>query len=645
MFNPKKLLTYQLVVTVACAALTLNCFSQRLEITPGAETSISCTNQPLPCTWSAQIGACGSVNFLEVQVGFSKTLSFDIGNSDFLAQLDITKIEIVDGSKHFFLRNSSGDNVTSLPAVSFSGVGSQTIEVVFHPDLKAITSASTQQPFLDQILIESNTEPCYPDADGDNSNGSHQIFIDLIGVAKRNPVHYGLTLDKSGSMDLIVTGSTTRLDLLKSAAKYFIDLVNDRNDPNGTDQLAAVSFSTTASPLIDLSPIDPTMKTTIDDLASENLTAVGQGLELTDLNMGAAPVDGINAILLFTDGEENVPPYMADITINNNPKIFTIGMGTSSSSQTKLSNLATAFGGAYYQVPDGMTYTVGVLPIELQKAYLGIFASLTSMEEVIDPIFQVSLGSSEVLVSSAQITSSDSRAVFTVFEKEENRGFYETEIRSPGGTIIKNGTLAGGLIGRITQGETYTIYSVDFPNSAADTTYQGQWELILKPPKDQMDAQKIVPVGFAAIVLSDLKLDVMVGSEGDEPGSEIEVSTDVIEEDEPGGDIDDVQVTVTTPSNITYPVKSQKNSLGRMVAKFPDTHQAGTYRIFVRAQVKNRDGQVTTREKTRHIALGKAVTPAPDPCVPCQWIKILIVVFVILAIVLIVMFYRKRSTR
>ena len=266
------------------------------------------------------------------------------------------------------------------------------------------------------------------------------------------------------------------------------------------------------------------------------------------------------------------------------------------------------------------------------------------MQGVVDPVVDVPLASSENLVGSAWITSSDRNALVSVFDRPIDARFFDLELRSPIGEKVINGSLPSGILGNIRNADGYAIFFVDF-SKAISNSFVGKWDLILKPKlKETNNAPKIVPIGFAVSVFSDLKMDVRVGTISTTPGNEITIALDATESDVAIATIKDILVTLTTPLGKVIDIKAQKDSFGKWVAQYPHTYDAGTYQIFVRTTLQNSKGELTTREQTKHIALSY---PSPglanQSCISCLWIRVLIIVSIILIVIMLYVLIRKKS--
>jgi len=172
--------------------------------------------------------------------------------------------------------------------------------------------------------------------DNDNTTNTAYSFYDLTATGRKAQI--GFALDLSGSMDASFEGST-RLTIAKQKAAMFATLVEDDNQLGvfsfNTGNSANSSFTTTyntpsTSPvsLADTSVI-ASMQTISGDIqrgfiagqidnpavTASGCTPVGQGLlrarqEINAMTPPAGPPTPGKAIVLFSDGMQNVRPFV-----------------------------------------------------------------------------------------------------------------------------------------------------------------------------------------------------------------------------------------------------------------------------------------------------------------------------------------------
>jgi len=183
-------------------------------------------------------------------------------------------------------------------------------------------------PYIDyEITFNLNVD--YPDSVSESLKCKIPI--------SRQPVKVALVLDISGSMNLTTSEGPKRWEVLRNCTKLFTrELENFRLNDN--DSVSVTYFTNSIiEPVPPLSPnfnlITPNTATTrvsslidndIGDRSPLYSTAMGQGLlsGKNKLLMHDAPQHN-KIVLLFTDGLQNVPPFVLEdgITLSNNDSL------------------------------------------------------------------------------------------------------------------------------------------------------------------------------------------------------------------------------------------------------------------------------------------------------------------------------------
>ncbi|HEX5150589.1 MAG TPA: VWA domain-containing protein [Parafilimonas sp.] len=205
----------------------------------------------------------------------------------------------------------------------------------------------------------------------------------------RKAIDLVMVLDNSGSMGTIISGGTTRWSKLKDGVDQFMTNYHPQllttGGANG-DQIGIRMFNSTDAPpvnapfnvnnFIPVTPATPINSSAFDPAAilggdaPGGATAMGSGV-LTGSNFlfPAGQDNGHKkALLVFTDGEQNVPPDVVanpgsdptvsgnDVTHADRVQIHTIGLGIAGPSSQTLYNMAHESGGKS-NIPDGLSTT------------------------------------------------------------------------------------------------------------------------------------------------------------------------------------------------------------------------------------------------------------------------------------------------
>lgn len=582
----------------------------------------------------------------------------------------------LDGSLSFV--NITGNPADPCPSCAYwSFVGSNTFNLAagipadfiikFNPDVAA---SAGNHSIKVRISSTNSTGHPYTDAfDAPGTGDDNILDVDILvnAVATKTTINYSIVLDRSGSMS-IVDCSKSRIDLLAESASLLFDLTKLRKqDLPGFDgdSIGMVKFddivnadylprNAVTDAFIDdakelLNPLPPFNATTTESkIQPRGLTAIGPAI-IDAINVQLPEISLPNlkkVVILFSDGYENVAPYTYEAPVldlladRQDVNIYTIGMGSADHAALQAlslnSGLATA---QHYGFP---SYSTTCDPYILDSFYFKIYNNALGFATHVDPTYYVSLSDSTTrTISSAWITSSDKKITFVVLDPRDLRSQYTLDIISPKGESIS--ALTGGLTTKKISDFNYTIYEVNLINATEPSAYIGRWDLKISPSGSKNPDRKLdlVPIGFSAATFSNLKMNLNSVVPGNETGNELKVSVDLLESGLPLATVVKAQAFVTTPSGKLVTLDFVKDNFSKLVAKYPHTYEAGIYKIFATAKVKNRNGELTTREETNYLVVGDDRPPVrnPKPCLSCWWIYVLIAVALILLLWIV---FRKR---
>jgi len=303
------------------------------------------------------------------------------------------------------------------------------------------------------------------------------------------PRSVSLVLDRSGSMSQQAFGGT-RLDTLKKAAPVLLNLLDDN------DQVGLVQFSTSASqlttplapagPLIQVVPPGPFSRPWLDQplnlLTAQGATSIGSGVQAAATQLGASPHQ---ITVVFTDGEENWPPSIADVKAQGliSGTVYAIGLGTAADlNPAPLVALCNNTNG--YMVVTG----VGDSPafeFKLEKYFLRILAGLKNYQIIKDP--SVRLLPSESWDLEFPVTGLDSE--FTAIVLCASQPELEISLVTPGGEIVPWQQVLAGVTWRVT--ERMAFVRVDVPSVDLNNAYEGNWRVrVARKPNRDIEARR-----------------------------------------------------------------------------------------------------------------------------------------------------------
>lgn len=219
---------------------------------------------------------------------------------------------------------------TSPGALAVNGVHQQSYPVCWQ-----MTPAGTKFPV--KFIIKAQINWGY---DNDSSNNVAYSIYDL--TALKREAHIGFSMDLSGSMGGLFSGSNSKLDVAIEKAQLFVFLIENNqylgvygfstnNIPGntnftttyiGTDNL---SHNVTLGDTSEISSMHAitglsdrlAICNAIYNQSAHNCTPIGQGLlrakKGIDEIVSASPFSPAKAIVLFSDGLQNIPPFVNEI--------------------------------------------------------------------------------------------------------------------------------------------------------------------------------------------------------------------------------------------------------------------------------------------------------------------------------------------
>lgn len=199
-----------------------------------------------------------------------------------------------------------------------------------------------------------------------------------------------LVLDQSASMEWASgIGTARRIDVLRYSAEIMVDVLHEG------DGAGIVAFDHDPHDVL-VPPVGPLGPPTVFDIARDQLrdriatftpnpagnTAIGDGVERAQQHLG--PVVGYDnkAIIVFTDGQETAPQYIADVAPSITNRTFAVALG-------RAENIAPAALTALTNGTGGYCLLTGDLGIDsrykLAKYFLQVLAGVKNEDIVVDP--------------------------------------------------------------------------------------------------------------------------------------------------------------------------------------------------------------------------------------------------------------------
>ena len=286
-----------------------------------------------------------------------------------------------------------------------------------------------------------------------------------------------LTLDQSGSMD-DPAGSTgiKRIQVLHEAASRFAELAQANNG------IGVVSFDQGAYlrlPVTKIGPsaLDPNRATILQAITNHKTnplgtTSIGNGVELAHNTL--APVMGFDhkANIVFTDGLENTPKFIADVKGSIDERTFAIGLGSAEQVSTAALNALTQGTGGYLLLTDLLSASTEDYFLA-SKYFLQILAGVTNSNIVVDPSGVITSG----MQLSIPFVLNEADIYATVILLTDNP-IVRLRVKTPDGQII-DPIVAAGFGGTYVVGTNMVYYRFLLPVPLGPGAHAGTWEALL----------------------------------------------------------------------------------------------------------------------------------------------------------------------
>ncbi|MFI5953000.1 LodA/GoxA family CTQ-dependent oxidase [Cryptosporangium sp. NPDC051539] len=354
-----------------------------------------------------------------------------------------------------------------------------TLELVApdHPQLEALTRSVTvdpaDNPFADFAIayrtgVAPSSLPTQTLTVREPSTGTAwAVTVDANTVARRATAT-ALVVDRSGSM-----ATDGRRDAVRRAATVFAALL-----PEG-DGAGVVGFDADAEalqPVGDTSVVDTLNG---DRLDPRGASSIGDGVVAGVGLLGAASGFGSEALVVLTDGLENAPAALADVSADVRVPTYVIEVGQPHSIGVPALTDLTANNGGYV-----LTCTEG----DAVDAALDVVATVTGAEVVTEAAGRLTDGT--VLRIPFSLTDADG-GFDVVLRSSESVDF---RLQTPNGLLIEPWYALQQPSMRYGTGDGLAWYRIALPVQPAPGRFEqgGTWNVVVTP-----GAPRLEPIGGA----------------------------------------------------------------------------------------------------------------------------------------------------
>lgn len=320
--------------------------------------------------------------------------------------------------------------------------------------------------------------------------GEEWIVPITANTVNRPTVAVELVLDKSNSMNFdsgLGSHLPTRNDVLKFSAPPFIEILSEGN------AIDVVSFDHDAYLVKPIKPVGIPIfgegRTEARDAIyahtpnPEGWTSIGDGLELSHNELNQISGYDLNATIILTDGHENRPKYISDVSDLINECVYAIGLGTAEKINPSALNSLTNETGGYML----LTGALGDDDFfRLAKYYLQILAGVTNEDIILDPEGWISLDQTHRIPF--QLSETD--ITVDVILLSLYPSLIDFLIETPSGQIINPEVASTNPIILYSTSKNVSYYRITLPLPSENTEdREGIWYAILKFKK--INKQKV----------------------------------------------------------------------------------------------------------------------------------------------------------
>ena len=385
-----------------------------------------------------------------------------------------------------------------------------------------------------------------------------------------------LALDQSGSMnDPAGTSGALRIDVLKSAATAFVDVIKAGNG------VGLIRFDTDAYPIadatypglamtrilindaLDAGRITARNSVSLHATNTNGWTSIGDGLQLarTILNGVPAPDYEQKALILFTDGLETADVSIASVAGSIDNRTFAIGLGNELQVNTASLQTLTQGTGGYLKLTGILTADINDYFLTT-KYFLQILSGVTNDQIVLDPNGYIASGSTVTIPFTLNEADIDATVVLLA-----DYPIVNMSIKTPGGDLINSANAAGLGIGYSAINKT-RHYRFTLPVAFAGGNHAGTWQVLLNVDANDIkkhaaaldrypqQMQSLLTHGARYSVLvntySNLKMKASLTQTGFEPGATLTLRSVLTEYDIPVDHRANVHAEITRPDHTHF---------------------------------------------------------------------------------------------
>ena len=442
-----------------------------------------------------------------------------------------------------------------------------------------------------------------------------QDFVVPITAATvaRPTVAVCLSLDQSNSMTFAAgTSGTTRIEVLREAASRFVEVVQPNNG------VGVVRFDEDAHPGISVRQIgstgvfDPNRADVLAVVQAHapnpaGWTSIGDGVVEARTTLSTVAGFDHKAIVVFTDGVENRPQFIADVAASIDSRTFAIGLGNETQVSAAALTALTNGTGGYLLLTGDLSANIDDY-FRLTKYFLQVLAGVTNSHVVLDPAGFIAPGMEIRIPFTLNEADIDCTAILLT-----DMPVLRFLVESPDGDVM-DPAAASGLGQAFEVGSNMSYYRFSLPLALGNGAHGGTWHAVLSVDEDAFrkhlsqladvdpDAhRRAVAHGarysFTAQTYSSLRMDAHLSQSGLEPGATLTLRAHLTEFGVPVERRAGVEVEVQQPDGNVTVVSLPEIAPGVFDTEVTAT-LLGLYRLRLAAAGTTLRGSPFTREQT-----------------------------------------------
>jgi hypothetical protein len=468
-------------------------------------------------------------------------------------------------------------------------------------------------------------------------NGKSFAFVLKANAITRPTVAVMLALDQSWSMSFAAgTTGATRVEVLKDAARKFMELIQQDNgvglirfDHNSYAVNDANFPGLAVTPIASGNIFDPGRVAAVAAVNAHapnpaGSTSVGDGVDRARQVLNALPPAAFQqkALIVLTDGLENDPLWISDVTGSIDDRTFAIGLGNEQQVNTAALNaLANSTGG--YLLLTGLLSSSIDDYFRLSKYFLQILAGVTNTNIIVDPSGFIAPGTKVRIPF--RVTEADIDCTPLLMT---DYNVVDFALEAPDGTVITQGSAAGlGISAEL--GTQTRYFRFNLPVAIAAGQHAGMWHALLEVngpdfkkliaqlrERKDVQFQSVATHGarycFVAQSRSNLKMLASLDQSGYAPGADLGLRAVLTEYDLPVAKRARVSVELTRPGGSMVTLSLLESDPGIFEAT-TKALTAGIYLARFMAQGVTLRGRPFTRE---HLATAAVWRGGDNPYQP-----------------------------